>query len=183
MRAELASIDDPLARWRFARSAAAVAFRQGIGLRLAAAALVGTVVAALTVLVSRAQLADGGPGVMLATIPGPVLPLLVAAWVTAHASRSFRFGLETGLLAVATSFVGMAVVLAVEGQVWMARLGVFMLDGDPPKDPLGATTVALNLFATGLWIPHLLWWLPWPVIGAALGAGLAARSNRVLKVG
>ena len=37
MRAELAAIDDPDARRRFARSASAAAFGKGLGLRIAVA--------------------------------------------------------------------------------------------------------------------------------------------------
>ena len=65
---------------------------------------VGAVVAAVTVLASRAQLDEGTPGVLAVTVPVPALLLLATALVTARAERSFRMGLETGVLALVASF-------------------------------------------------------------------------------
>ena len=170
MRAELAAIDDPDARRRFARGAAVAAFAQGLGLRIAVASVTGVAVAAITVIASRLQLQAGGPGVLAVTVLVPAVLLLAVALVTARTERSFRMGLETGFLAVVASFLAVASVVAVEGQVWMERHGVFVLDGDPPRHAVGAVDVALDLFTTGMWLGHLIFWLPWPVIGAALGA-------------
>lgn len=169
MRAEVAAIDDPEARRRFARSAAAAAFACGFGLRIALALGVGALVAAVTLITSRVQLNDGGPGVLLVTVPVPAFLLLAVAFVSAHWARSFRFGLETGLLALAAAFVAVSSVVALEGLAWMDRRGVFMLDGDPPRHTVGDVDVMLDLFTTGMWLGHLIFWLPWPVIGASMG--------------
>lgn len=59
------------------------------------------------------------------------------------------------------SLTAVFAVLAVEGPVWMERHGVFMLDGDPPRHAVGVTDLVLDLFTTGLWIPHLVFWAPW----------------------
>jgi hypothetical protein len=177
MRAELAAIDDPDERRRFARSAAAAAFVHGFGLRLAFALGAGVVVAAVTLVASRIQLDDGGPGVLGVTVLVPPLLLFAVALISARATRSFRFGLETGYLAMAVAFLAVSSVLAVEGLVWMDRQGVFMLDGDPPRQVVGDVDVMLDLFTTGMWIGHVLFWSPWPAIGAAMGRALAgARS-------
>jgi hypothetical protein len=57
----------------------------------------------------------------------------------------------------------------------MERHGVFVLDADPPRYPVGDVDVLLDIFTTGMWLGHLIFWLPWPVIGAALGASIGRR--------
>jgi hypothetical protein len=143
------------------------------------ALLVGLVVGAVVVVASRLQLAEGGPGVMAVTVPVPALLLLVVSLLAARAC-GFRTGLLTGALALVVSFVVVAAVVAIEGQVWMAQLGVFMLDADPPSNGASTLDVALDFFTTGLWIGHLAFWLPWPAIGAALGARLRGASVRTV---
>lgn len=175
MRAELAAIEDAGDRVRFARSASAAAFGRGCGVSLAAAAGAGVVVAGAALVASRVQLHTGGPGVLPATVVVPAVALLVVAFLSARTARSFRFGVMTGFLALAATFLAVFGVLAVEGQVWMERRGIFMLDGDPPRQAVGSVDVALDLFSTGMWIGHLVFWLPWPVIGAALGTRLKSR--------
>ena len=177
MRAELASIDDTNARLRFARGASAAAFSEGFGIRIVLASGAAVIVAGMALTASRVQLQDGGPGVLAVTVPAPAVALLAVAFLAARATRSFRFGMETGMLALAGSLAAVFCVLAVEGQVWMQRFGVFMLDGDPPRHPVGAADVVLDLFSTGMWVGHLVFWFPWTVIGAALGARLGARRN------
>ena len=103
------------------------------------------------------------------TIPVPAFLLLAVAFVSARTTRSFRFGLETGLLAFAASFVAVSSVVALEGLVWMERHGVFMLDGDPPRHTVGDADVIFDLFTTGMWLGHVIFWLPWPVFGAWMG--------------
>jgi hypothetical protein len=170
MRAELAAIDDPDARQRFARSAAAAAFARGFGLRLAFALGTGAIVAAVTVTVSRLQLPDGGPGVLEATVPVPGFLLLAVGFMAAYTARSFRFGLETGALALLACFAAVFAVVALEGLVWMDRHGVFVLDADPPRSIASDADVVFDLFTTGMWLGHLIYWAAWPVIGAWVGA-------------
>lgn len=177
MRAELAAIDDLDARKRFARSAAAAAFARGLGLRLALAVGAGAIVAAVSVTVSRLQLDSANPGILSVTVPVPALLVFVVALVAAATGRSFRFGLTTGVLAMAVSFVAVCAVAAIEGLVWMERHGVFVLDGDPPRAPVGDRDVVLDIFTTGMWLGHVAFWLPWPFLGAALGAWIGNRGN------
>jgi hypothetical protein len=170
MRAELAAIDDPDARRAFARSAAASAFAHGLGICIALALGTAVLVAAIALTASRSQLDEGGPGLLGVTVPLPALLLLVVSFVAAYAARSFRIGLTTGLLALAASFVAVVSVVALEGLAWMDRHGVFVLDADPPRYPVGDVDVLLDIFTTGMWLGHLIFWLPAPFIGAWLGA-------------
>ena len=63
MLSELASIDNADARRQFARSAARAAFGRGLGMTIGFGLGAGLLVAALVLVASRLQLADGGPGI------------------------------------------------------------------------------------------------------------------------
>ncbi len=178
MRAELASIQDPKARRRFARSAARAAFRFRLGLSVGLGMVSAVLVATAALLASRLQLANGGPGVLEVTVPVPALILLLVALVSAGLTGSFWTGLKIGVFALATSFVALCAVLAVEGLVWMDRRGVFLLDADPPRGVLRTQDVVFNIFSTGMWIGHAVAWVLGILIGAALGAGVAALRAR-----
>ena len=172
MRAELAAIDDIDARRRFAHSASVAALGHGLGLQIAISVGTGVVVGAVALTASRVQLQDGSPGILGLTVFVPAILLLAVALATAYAARSFRFGLATGALALTACFAAVAFVVALEGLVWMDRHGVFVLDADPPRHAVDDVDVIFDLFTTGMWLGHLIFWLPWPVIGAAIGARL-----------
>lgn len=169
MRAELASIDDPDARRRFARSAALAVFGHGLGFHVGLVLVASVLVATVTATASRLQLADGGPGVLGVTVTVPAFLLVLVALVSASLTRSFRSGLETGLFALVASFAALFAVLAVEGMVWMDRRGVFLLDGDPPRGVVDTTDVIFDIFSTGMWVGHAILWVPGVLIGAAIG--------------
>ncbi len=173
MRAELAAIDDPHQRLSFARSAAGAALVQGHGTRIVGAFAAGTVVALVAIITSRLQFESAQPGLLAVTVPVPAAVVLLVALLAAAASGSLRLGLETGILAFVASFVAVASVVAVEGLTWMSVHGVFILDGDPPKTPVAAGDVMLDLFTTGLWIGHVVFWLPALLIGALIGRRLS----------
>ena len=174
MRAELASIQDPKARMRFARSAASAALRLRLGLSVGLGMLSAVFVAAAALLASRLQLGNDGPGVLGVTVPVPALILLLVAMVSAGLTGSFWIGLKTGAFALATSFVALFAVLAVEGLAWMDRRGVFLLDADPPSGVVRTQDVVFNIFSTGMWIGHAILWVLGILIGAALGACVSA---------
>lgn len=178
MRAELASIQDPKARGRFARSAARAAFRFRLGLSVGLGMVSAVLVAAATLLASRLQLANDGPGVIGVTVPVPTLFLLLVALVSAALTGSFWIGVKAGALALAMSSVALFAVLAVEGLVWMDQRGVFVLDADPPSGVTRTQDVVLNIFSTGMWIGHAVLWVLGILIGAALGAVVAALRAR-----
>ena len=175
MRAELAAIADAGDRRRFARSAAVALLGQGLGLRVGLALGSGTLVAVVTAVASRVMLPSGGPGLLGVTVPVPALLLLLVTLVAAGLSRSFRLGIETGLVAMVADFAAVFAVLAVEGPVWMDRHGVFVLDGEPARGEVRTADVILNVFSTGMWAGHVIVWLPAVLIGAALGAWISRR--------
>lgn len=179
MRSELASIDDPDARRQFARSAARAAFGNGLGMMIGFGVGAGLLVASVVLVASRLRLADGGPGLLEATVPVPAFILLLVTLLSAALARSFRFGLVTGVLALVTSFVALFAVLAAEGIVWMNRHGVFLLDGDPPRGVVDTPDIVFNLFSTGMWAGHLVLWVPAVLIGTALGAWIGSRRSPV----
>ncbi len=176
MRAELSSIDDPTARRQFARSAGIAAFTRGLGLRIGIPLVAGILVAAIAIVASRWQLANGGPGLLGVTVPMPALVLLSLTLLVASLTRSFRFGLEVGFSALVVSFLALIEVLALEGIVWMDRLGVFILDADPPQSPADTGEVILNVFGSGMWVGHAVVWVIAVVIGAGLGGLLGQRA-------
>jgi len=177
MRSELASIDDPDARRQFARSAARAAFGRGVGMTIGFGVGVGLLVATLVLAASRLQMADGGPGLLDVTVPVPAFILLLVTLLSAALTRSFRFGLVAGALALATSLAALFTVLATEGIVWMNRHGVFLLDGDPPRGAVDTTDIVFNLFTTGMWVGHLVLWVPAVLVGTALGAWIGSRRS------
>jgi hypothetical protein len=174
MRAETAAIEDPAARRDFALDAARAAFRQGFGARLLWALAAGAALAAVALVGSRVQLDQGGPGVLGATMPFGALALLLLALAATLWTRSPQFGAETGLLGVIVGLGAMWAVVAAEGLLWMDRLGVFILDADAPNGPVTDEIVILDLIRTGLWLPHLVFWMIGVVLGVLLARGILA---------
>lgn len=178
MRAELASIDDPDARRRFARSASRTALAYGYGIRVGLPLLAGLLVAIIAVTASRMMLADAAPGLLAVSVPVPALLLLLVSLVAGALGRSALVGLEAGLAALAACAVAVFVVLVLEGQVWMKLNGVYLLDGDPPPTGLvDVTDIALDVFVTGMWVGHVVVWVPAVLIGAALGGWAGRRMS------
>ncbi len=133
MRAELASIDDPVQRGRFARSAAVLAFRRGTGMWPAAlAALVG--MGAGVVVFSAARISFARPsarGIIGEPIMGLVVLLLVAAVIAGTlVGRSFRAGLETAVLAWLAIYVCTIAVEVPQAIAWYNDEGILLLDGE-----------------------------------------------------
>jgi len=151
LRAELATITVPRERRRFVVAAAvAVAF---------GADLLG---------VSRAGLGDDGLGSVTMLLP-PVM-LFATGYLCARSTRSLRFGLETGILAALTTLVAVAVVYGVEAAHWYhVAPDVSVLDG--AHVDLDSTRAAvLGAVHPVILVVHLVFWSPWPVLGAWAGA-------------
>jgi len=151
LRAELATITVPRERRRFVVAAAvAVAFGAG---------LLG---------VSRAGLGDDGLGSVTMLLP-PVM-LFATGYLCARSTRSLRFGLETGILAALTTLVAVAVVYGVEAAHWYhVAPDVSVLDG--AHVDLDSTRAAvLGAVHPVIFVVHLVFWSPWPVLGAWAGA-------------
>ena len=139
------------------------------------AVLVGTGLAATTFVSSRASLGGDRTGSLFYVLT-PVTPLvlLVVACGAGYVRSSFRSGLGAGLLAALGALVGIVAVAMPEGAHWAETAGVFILDGDAPLTAPTPRDGALDALRSTL-IFGPITWLPWPVIGAALGAALGRR--------
>jgi hypothetical protein len=142
------------------------------GTGLLIATFVGVGLAATTLVSSRASLTGDRAGALffvLVTVT-PVVLLAVACGV-GFAGASFWPGVGVGLLAVLGALVGIVVMAMPEGARWAETAGVFILDGDAPVLSPTPRAGALDALQSVLVFGPITW-LPWPVIGAALGAAL-----------
>jgi hypothetical protein len=168
LRAELATITVPRERRRFVLGAAVALLGRPHSLRSGLlAAGVAVAFGAGLLGVSRAGLGDDGLGSV--TMLGPPVMLFTIAYLCARSTRSLRFGLETGILAAATTLVAVAVVYGVEAAHWYhAAPDVSVLDGDHVA--FGSTRAAvLDAAHPIILLVHLVFWSPWPVLGAWAG--------------
>lgn len=131
---------------------------------------VGVVFAIGTFAASRAILAGGRGGIIGLTITWPPLVLFSVALLTALATRSFRTGLVSGILAMLAGLVGMLAVAMAEAAHWYDVAGVFLMDGDRPNGGLDRLDAVMNPTSVFFAIVYLLVWTPWPVLGAAVGS-------------
>jgi hypothetical protein len=168
VRAELATITVPRERRRFALGAAVALLgrphsRRSFFLAAAVAVAFGAGVAG----VSRAGLGDDGLGSVTMLLP-PVL-LFAVGYLCARSTRSLRFGLETGVVAALTTLVAVAVVYGVEAAHWYhIAPDVSVLDGDH-VDFDSTRAAVLDAAHPIILLVHLVFWSPWPVLGAWTG--------------
>jgi hypothetical protein len=176
MRAELDSVADPKERRRFAAGCALTALRVGWGRApwLVAAAAFGCFAAA-TFAGSRVMLAGDRTGILVGVL-GPGLVFLAVALVAARSGRSFRAGLETGLAGFFAALAGILAVAAFEAVVWYREAGVWLIDGDTPAGGIAGPGAAVWDAVGGVTFFYLLFNIPWPVLGAALGSLSAKRA-------
>jgi hypothetical protein len=169
LRAELATITVPRERRRFAVGAAvALLGRPHSGRSLVVAVAVAVAFGAGEVGVSRAGLGDDGLGSVTMLVP-PVL-LFAIAYLCSRSARSLRFGLETGALAALMILVAVAVVYGVEAAHWYGVVpDVSVLDGDHVTFDSTRAAV-LDAAHPVILVVHLVFWSPWPVLGAWAGA-------------
>jgi len=169
LRAELATITIPRERRRFALGAAIALLGRPHSLRsLLLAAAVAVAFGGGLLGVSRAGLGDDG--LMAVTMFVPMVMLFAVGYLCTRSSGSLRFGLETGVLAAVTTLVAVAVVLGIEAAHWYdIAPRVSVLDGDLVGFD---STRAAVLDATHpvILLVHLVFWSPWPALGAAIGA-------------
>ncbi|HEU4397885.1 MAG TPA: hypothetical protein VFU54_08645 [Actinomycetota bacterium] len=169
LRAELASITVPRERRRFALGAAVALLGRPHRLRsLLLAAGVALAIGAGLLGVSRATLGDDGLGSVTMLLP-PVL-LFSIGYLCARSTRSLRFGLETGILATLTILVAVAVVYGVEAAHWYdIAPDVSVLDGEH-VDFDSTRAAVLDAVHPIILLVHLVFWSPWPLLGAMAGA-------------
>lgn len=173
MRAELAVIDVPRERWRFARGCAWASLRMGLRRTPVLVAVAIGVALGMLLLTSSRQAAVSSSnvaplwGLLILVIP----VLLVVGSVGAFVSRSARRGIDVAVLALVASFVGIVAVAVPEGARWAETYGEFLLDGDPTGARTASVGAADALTSTFTW--GLMQWIPWVVLGPALGARLS----------
>jgi hypothetical protein len=168
LRAELASITVPRERRRFALGAAVALLGRPQSRRsVVVAAAVAVAFGAGVLGVSRAGLGDDGLGSVTMLLP-PVM-LFTIGYLCARSRRSLRFGLETGILAALTTLVAVAVVYGVEAAHWYhVAPDVSVLDGDH-VDFDSTRAAVLDAAHPIILLVHLVFWSPWPVLGAWAG--------------
>ena len=169
LRAELATITVPRERRRFAVGAAVALLGRPHSRRsFVIAAAVAVAFGAGLLGVSRVGLGDDGLGSVTLLLP-PVM-LFAIGYLCARSIRSLRFGLETGIVAALTTLVAVAVVYGVEAAHWYhVAPDVSVLDGEHVD--LDSTRAAvLGAVHPVILLVHLVFWSPWPVLGAWAGA-------------
>ncbi|MEV0289535.1 MULTISPECIES: hypothetical protein [unclassified Kribbella] len=167
MRAELACIDDPRERRRFAVSCALTAVR--LDRRALLVATASFVAFGITTLVaSRVMLAGDRTGVLAVLFGVPQLLFFGIALTAARVTRSFRTGLEYGVSALLASLAGVLVIAVPESLRWYHEAGVWILDGDSPVGGIPGSTAAMQDALQGLTFFYLLFTAPWPLLGAGL---------------
>jgi hypothetical protein len=169
LRAELATITVPRERRRFAVGAAVALLGRPHSRRsFVIAAAVAVAFGAGLLGVSRVGLGDDGLGSVTLLLP-PVM-LFAIGYLCARSMRSLRFGLETGIVAALTTLVAVAVVYGVEAAHWYhVAPDVSVLDG--AHVDLDSTRAAvLGAVHPVILLVHLVFWSPWPVLGAWAGA-------------
>jgi hypothetical protein len=169
LRAELAAITVPRERRRFALGAAVALLGKPHSRRsFVVAAAVAVAFGAGLLGVSRAGQGDDGLGSVTMLLP-PVL-LFAIAFLCARSTRSPRFGLETGILAALMILVAVAVIYGVEAAHWYHLApDISVLDGDH-VDFDSTRAAVLDAAHPIILVVHLVFWSPWPVLGAWAGA-------------
>jgi hypothetical protein len=95
--------------------------------------------------------------------------LFAVGYLCARSTRSLRFGLETGVVAAVTTLGAVAVVYGVEAARWYHLApDVSVLDGDHVAFDSTRAAVLGAVHPVSLLV-HLLFWSPWPVLGAWAG--------------
>ncbi|GAA1632056.1 hypothetical protein [Catellatospora bangladeshensis] len=174
LRAELAAIDPPAERRRFALGGVWAALRAGRAPGAWAPALaVAGIAAAAVFAASRWSLAHERGGVLSYWISVPATLLFLVALGTAWRQRSFGAGLRTGALAGLAAMPAVLAVSIPEAVVWFHRRAGYLSTGDavPPSWQDAVNDVLRPEFLLGM----VVFW----VIGAAGGAGLGAALARL----
>ncbi|MEO3811935.1 hypothetical protein ABGB17_23300 [Sphaerisporangium sp. B11E5] len=174
LRAELAAIDPPAERRRFALGGVWAVLRsgqpRGAWIMAAGTAVVvgGGVFAA-----SRWSLAHDRGGVLGFWTAAPTVLLLAITLTTAWRHRSFGSGLRVGALAGLTAMAAVLAVSIPEAVVWANAQAGYLSTGDavPPTWQAAVLDVLRPEFLTAMTV----FWTTGAVGGAALGTALSRR--------
>lgn len=171
LRAELAAIDPPAERRRFALGGVWAALRTGPprGAWLAAAG-VAVIVAGGSFAASRWSLAHDQGGVLGFWFAVPNVLLFAVALAVAWRARSFGSGLRAGALAGIAALVAVLAVGIPEAVVWAHQQAGYLSTGDavPPTWQSAVRDVLRPEFLIGM----IAFWTTGAAGGAALGAAL-----------
>jgi hypothetical protein len=167
VRSELAAVEDPRERRRFAGAAVVVVVRRT--LTAWTWLLAGCVAVALALGLLALSRARVGDGVGDYTLFVPPLAFFSVGAVAAKRLGSFSRGLVVAAAVAVLSAVAMLPVAATEAARLYSEAGVSLLDGEPVQ--VGSTSAAvLDTLHPVFLVLHLLFWLPGLVLGARLGA-------------
>ncbi len=168
LRAELAAIDPPAQRRRFAVGGVWTTLRSGWprGVWLQAAA-VAFAVAGGSFAASRWSLAHGQGGILAFWMAFPALLIFAVALATAWRIRSFSSGLRTALVAGFVAMVAALVVGIPEAVLWASQRNDYLTTGDalPPTWQAAVRDVLRPEFLAGL----VAFWTMGALSGATLG--------------
>lgn len=169
IRSELAAVEDPRERRRFAGEALVVVVRRTLTARMWLLAACVAVALALGLLAfSRARLGFGD-GVGLYTLFVPPLVFFAVGAVAAKRLCSFSRGLALTTAVAVVSAIAMLPVAVTESAYWYSETGASLLDGETANVDSASAAVLDTLHPVFI-VLHLLFWLPGPVLGARLGA-------------
>jgi hypothetical protein len=111
----------------------------------------------------------GDNGLGLVTLLLPPVVLYAIGYLCARSTRSLRFGLETGVVATLMTLAAVAVVYGVEAAHWYhVAPDVSVLDGDY-VDFHSTRAAVLDAAHPVILLVHLVFWSPWPFLGAWAG--------------
>ncbi|MFE0153986.1 hypothetical protein ACFWY5_43080 [Nonomuraea sp. NPDC059007] len=172
LRAELATIDPPAQRRRFALGGIWTILRTAAPHR---AWIPATAVALLTAsgsfAASRWSLAHDRGGILDFWMTAPALLLLAVALTTARRSRSFATGLRATAPATLAALIAVLAVGIPEALHWADRRAGYLTTGDalPPTWQAAVLDVVRPEFLIGM----IAFWTAATIGGAALGTALA----------
>jgi MFS family permease len=180
MRAELANIDERGERRRFALGCTASALRLGVDRTMwPVAAGAAGLAAVWTYIASRASLGDGAGGILLAHGSGVAVVVFAATLVIALRQRSFRAGVQGGILALLAAFVASYTVGVSEAIVWAERRAGYLTTGDAV--PPSAEAAVLDLLRPEFVVGNVAYGLLSMLLAAAMGALVARRRAQDLQ--
>ena len=169
LRNELAAVEDPRERQRFAGEVLVVVVRRTLTARmwlLAAGVAIALALGLLAVLRARLGFGDG---VGLYTLFVPPLVFVAVGAVAARRLCSFSRGLALAAAVAVVSAITMLPVAATESAYWYSEAGVALLDGETATVQSASAAVLDTLHPVFI-VLHLLFWLTGTVLGARLGA-------------
>jgi hypothetical protein len=172
LRAELAVIEQPVERRRFALGGVWTALRAGAPRRVWIWAVgVAVVVAGGSFAASRWSLAHDRAGVLAFWMAVPSTLLFAVALTTAWHGRSFGSGMRAGALAGAASLVAVLAVGVPEAVVWAQARAGYLSTGDavPPTWQAAVGDVLRPEFLVGMAVLWAMSALGGTALGTALG--------------